>query len=237
MSTTSILDRAGHLLLGLFAAAVIGTSAAGGPAQQRPIEDFVMAQGALVPLFGPFAFMTWTDPAEDVGTLIDYAGLVDSVLGLSLGTEFSGSVTERALPDGRALVHVRLHTTNALSIGIVNSTGEIVFGSDPGAVLMGAEPGLGTSHLNVKLINTAPGAPLPDILVMLLCDLGVALPPGFCTSAEFLSLEFVANAAGPLPDGTSGCLHTTQTGPLLMGVDFNDGFVAEFIDIFEGPCE
>ena len=197
----------------------------------------VRSGGPKGPFFGPFVFLTWTDPAEDLGTLIDYAGLVDSFFGLSLGTEFSGSVTERALPDGRALVHVRLHTTNALSIGVVNSTGEILFGNDPIAVLMGAEPGLGSSHLNVKFINTAPGAPLPDLLVMLLCDFGVPLPPGFCPSAEFLSLKFVANAEGPLDDGTSGCLHTTQTGPLLMGIDFNDGFMAEFIDITEGPCE
>ena len=118
MKTTSILYRARSLFLGVFAAAVICTGAAGAPAQQRPIEDFVNAQGTFG---GPFAFLTWTDPSQGLFTAIDYAGLLDSFLGLSLGTEMSGKVTERALPDGRALVRVRLKTTNAWCFAVDGS--------------------------------------------------------------------------------------------------------------------
>ena len=235
MFTTSILYRARSLFLGLFAAAVIGTNAAAAepaqvigtdaaanaPTQQRPIEDFVMAQGT----FFPGEFLIWTDPAAGLFTAIDYAGLLGF---LGLGTEFSGSVTERALPDGRAMVHVRLHTTNAFSFGVDFIAGAVVFGNDPGAVIMGAEPGLGSSHLHVRFTNTAPGDPLPDLIQLLLDP---------AQGQALLYSQFVANAEGPLGDGSAGCLHTTQLTPIVMDNDINNGVVAEFIDITEGPCE
>ena len=184
-----------------------------------------MAQGSI----DPAAIAAWTDPEQGVFAVIDYAGTIDAAVtfisggAVSYGTETSGSVTEKALPDGRAEVHVRLHTTNAWSFGVDFINGIVAFGNDPGATLGGAVPGLGNSYLHVKFINTGLGDPLPDLLLL--------------APEEFLFLQFVANAEGPLEDGAWGCLHTTQTGPLLMGVDFNDGFVAEFIDIIEGPCE
>jgi hypothetical protein len=42
---------------------------------------------------------------------------------------------------------------------------------------------------------------------------------------------------GPLEDGSSGCLHTTQLSPVVQDNDINGGVVAEFIDITEDPCE
>ena len=42
---------------------------------------------------------------------------------------------------------------------------------------------------------------------------------------------------GPLEDGSSGCLHTTQGTPIVLDNDINNGVVAEFINITEGPCE
>ncbi len=229
--------------LSLIAAAAIGTNAAAaGPVQQRPIEDFVMAQGSL----NPFAILAWTDPEEQLFTVFDYAGTLDAFFTLltggavSFGTEMTGSVTERALPDGRALVHVRLKTTNAWSFAVdftFTFPDGVVFGQDPFNTLMGAEPnGLGTSHLHLRFINTAPGAPLPDLLLLLM-----APEPG----QQLLFAQFVATAEGPLDDGiamtpldgTLGCLHTTQLNPLVPDNDLNNGVVAEFINITEGPCD
>jgi hypothetical protein len=52
------------------------------------------------------------------GGSCDYAGIANEWLMANgypdLGTSFSGSVTERSLSDGRILVRVDLHTTNAL---------------------------------------------------------------------------------------------------------------------------
>jgi hypothetical protein len=227
-----MLSRARSFSLVLAAAAVIGTSAVGAPAQQRPIEDFVTAQGTFG---GPFAFLVWTDPEATLSTVVDYAGLVDSVITaasggeVTMGTEFSGGVTERALPDGRAHVHVRLRTTNAFTLGIDFSQmfpDGLIFGNDIPEVLMGDEPGLGDSLLHVKFTNTAPGAPLPDLLQLLL-----APEPG----QELLYIQFIANAEGPLEDGTPGCLHTTQLEPIVQDGDLENGVVAEFINI--GPCD
>ncbi len=239
MFTTPILYRARSLFLGLFAAAVIGTGAAGAPgqgtngagapAQQRPIEDFVSTQGTF---FGdPTAILVWTDPAQELFTVIDYAGTIDWLVtfltggAVTFGTEMSGSITERALPDGRAEVHVRLHTTNAWSFAVDIPAQVVVFGNgDP----FGADPGLGSSHLHVKFTNTAPGDPLPDLLQLLLDP---------ADGQALLYMQFVANAQGPLEDGSSGCLHTTQLSPIVQDNIINSGVVAEFIDITEGPCE
>ncbi len=253
MFTTSILYRARSLFLGMFAAAVIctgaagasgqGTNGAGAPAQQRPIEDFVSTQGSF---FGdPFAILSWTAPAQELFTVVDYAGTIDSFMtaltggAVSFGTQISGKVTERALPDGRAEVHVRLKTTNAWCFAVDYTMAfpdGVIFGNDPGATLMGAEPGLGTSHLHLRFTNTAPGDPLPDLLQLLLAP---------AEGQALLYMQFIANAEGPLddglvmtpPDGTYGCLHTTQLSPIVPDNEINGGVVAEFIDITEGACE
>ena len=110
--------------------------AAVGPASatQRPIEDFLAPQGTLcLPdgdggcfLFVPPVenFLGLSDPAAGLFASIDYAGLADEWItaesggAVSFETRFRGSVTETPLPDGRAEVFVRLHTTNALTWAI-----------------------------------------------------------------------------------------------------------------------
>ncbi len=67
------------------------------------------------------------------------------------------------------------------------------------------------------------GDPLPDLLLL--------------APQDFLYLQFVATAEGPLEDGSLGCLHTTQLNPVVQDNDINNGVVAEFIDITEGPCD
>jgi hypothetical protein len=78
----------------------------------------------------------------------------------------------------------------------------------------------------VIFTNTAPGDPLPDLIQLL-----VAPAPG----QALLYSQFVANAQGPLEDGSPGCLHTTQLTPIVQDNDINNGVVAEFINV--GPCE
>jgi hypothetical protein len=114
---------------------------------QRPIEDFVNAQGTFcIPCGAPGTtcingcglfippvanFVGW-DTLQEVppqqGNVqpvrcasVDYAGLANAKIEelsggtISFGTTTSGTVTERALADGRAEVSARLHTTNALT--------------------------------------------------------------------------------------------------------------------------
>jgi hypothetical protein len=101
---------------------------------KRPISDFISTQGTFClpdghdgcTLFQPpvpnyLASTAPPPPANASGRCgsVDYAGVADRWLvsqgGPSLNTEFSGTITERALDDGRAEVMVLLHTGNALS--------------------------------------------------------------------------------------------------------------------------
>ncbi len=224
--------------------------AVGQQATQRPIEDFVEAQGTLCfdntcfdvgqgnfcILFVPpvLNFIGWTDPPDCEGVSIDYAGLADEWIteqdeDASFGTEFSGSVTERPLQDGRTLVKVVLRTTNALvwafeDCGFDFGGAPTTFGHRAPAVLDGASAALGSSLLRVTFITSAaPGDDLPDLLQIAICPEA---------GQEFVSLSFVATASGEFtedsdfPAGTAAVLHTTQTG--LFGAIV---FPVEKIDI------
>ena len=208
-------------------------------AAQRPITDFSSRQGVYClkadnngnvdcaasgyhgtgcALFVPPQpnVGAWIDPTTAVFTLVDYAGLADSLLGGALGTTLDGSVTEVALPDGRAEVTVLLHTQNALTWASDVSTafpGSILFGHTLSDVINGQDAALGSSLLQLKFKNTAPGAPLPDLIQLIFCP---------TAGQDLTTLSFRAQATGTLqaasgvPDGTSGRMEVTQTG--LLGV-------------------
>lgn len=216
--------------------------AAGG--QQRPIADFVDRQGDYCILDGVYAdpcptdppllfvppvdnFIGWTDPALAIAASMDYAGLADACAGGAFGTEMSGSVTERPLADGRAEVHVRLHTTNALTwVAEGDFNGPLQFGQRLEACgePPGMEAALGSSLLHVTFINTAPGAPLPDLI-----QLFVAPEAG----QEVVKLSFHGHADGSLADGTPGRVTVTQTGLFMTAWQgaTADGFPVERINL------
>jgi hypothetical protein len=188
---------------------------------QRPIEDFVEVQGTFCIGVEPDCwfiidplpnFVGWCSYAPDRCASVDYAGVVDDYWGGPFGTTMRGKVTERPLPDGRAEVNVRLHTANALTW--------VVEGDDfNNTVLFGqrftvkpddwAGAALGESLLQVKFINSAPGAPLPDLIQLFF------FPE---EDQEILFVSFKARADGTLreafgvPDGTPGRVQVTQTG-------------------------
>jgi hypothetical protein len=222
-------------------------------ATQRSIEEFVAAQGSaclefdgnpgtLCDLFVPPAsnLVGWGDQTDETGSgtifaLVDYAGVADDLAGGAFGTTFSGSVTERPLADGRAEVTVRLLTKHALAWAILTwdfAGAPTIFGERVDEVLEGAEPAFADSLLHVVLINTAPGAPLPDLL-----GIFFGLVPG----GEVVTLDFHAEGEGPLADGSPGRLIVTETG--LFGTSgsppggydahrgVSDGFPAEDVRV------
>lgn len=154
---------------------------------------------------------------------------------LNLGTSTSGSVTERALDDGRILVHVELRTKNALSYAMRITYADfgdlardpLIFGARPQDVLAGATPAIGECHASFSW-RQYPG-PLVDIV-------RGAEQPGF----EVISTSFRASATGPLtalagygPSGTPGRLIISQTG--IFRTSFRgataDAFPAEFVEV------
>lgn len=246
------------LVLGLIALLLVAAAPAAAEGQQRPIEDFVNRQGEycinedyvgygyadpcpddfsylIVP---PVAnFIGWSDPAQLIVAAMDYAGLANECAGGIFGTEMTGSITERPLADGRAEVHVRLRTTNALTFvaepdpdpNVDPFLGPLLFGqrlvTEPGNCGMlpeGTEASLGRGLLKLTLINTAPGAPLPDLV-----QLFVAPEDG----QELTKLSFYGQADGLLADGTPGRVEIAETGLLMthfMGATA-DGFPVEQI--------
>jgi hypothetical protein len=153
-------------------------------------------------------FLGSGDPVSGLSMSIDYAGLADETCGNVAGTTFAGTVKEKLLPDGRAEVMVELLTTDAIA-WVVNGTD---FANDP--VIFGVRwevvrrrcvfngtPVLGNSRLTVTFINTAPDAPLPDLIQLL-------VEPE--TGQELLAISLHAEAVGELADGTPARAETHQ---------------------------
>jgi len=208
----------------------------------RPISDFLMAQGTTsVFNFGVTGMpdeIGWT--TSTTATLggngrfarIDYTGQDAAFLGLHLGTTASGTVSERPLPDGRAEVTVNLHTHNAFAWAtqfLPDFTfGALLFGFTPTQLQANPSltPPLADSNLLLVVKNSAPGAPLPDIVNDFI--LGNA-PSG----VELVYLGFSATATGTTPTGQPATLVVRETGVLgrTPEVIRDGGFTAEVVDV------
>jgi hypothetical protein len=209
----------------------------------RPIAEFVDAQGTFCVDDGaggcaifvpPVAnFVGFTDTVHFLGISMDYAGLSDDPLGGTLGTAFSGTISERTLKDGSVIINVHLQTSNALTYVIpfdptssANQFGEnpLIFGTRANNVLAGAAPALGDCKLDLEFTNTAPGLPIPDFEQLLF-----APGPG----QQVLSVVFEGTANGTFADGTPGKVHVIERGILDNGFHgaVADGFPAEFITL------
>ncbi|HEX4883862.1 MAG TPA: hypothetical protein VFX05_06955, partial [Casimicrobiaceae bacterium] len=212
------------------AASLVSWAHAEGKARQRPLSDFLDTQGSQVTYIPPVPdYWGWTAPPPGVKTpassyvggnaaSCDYAGIAEAWLVANghpgLGTSFKGSVSERALDDGRILVHVELRTTNALVFGLRITlppygdfaTDPLIFGARAPDVLAGATPGIGECHASFAW-KQSPGA---------LIDYNHGeTDPNF----EIVNLSFRAHARGPLaalagygPDGTPGMLFISESG-------------------------
>jgi hypothetical protein len=239
------------LAVAVVATVVAGMASADGPANKLPLSAFLDAQGTQNIYIPPVPdYWGWVAPPPGVKTpapsyvggneaSCDYAGLANEWLvangGPDLGTSVTGSVTERSVSDGRILVQVELHTTNALTFGLRVTaapygdfaTDPLIFGARAQDVLAGATPGIGECHASFAW-KQSPG-PLLDFN-----------HPETDPNFEFVSLSFRANASGPLtalagygPDGTPGRLFISQSGffrTTYMGATA-DAFPAEFVEV------
>lgn len=200
----------------------------------RPIEDFLAMQGTWA---GFPNFINWVDNEETKRVRVDYAGLLNWYIedrsdgAISLGTEMSGIVSEKAMPDGRTEVHVILHTTNALTFvrDLTQPGAPFLFGQPaPPIVFGGRTASLGSSHWNVTYLTpNPPGAPLADLFRLMLAPE---------EGEEFVQVLFDASAEGQLrsafgvPEGTPGRVSVTQKGI------FNANFEGDIMDASAFPA-
>ena len=197
-------------------------------ARTRPIHDFLSTQTNGFPSLAA----AWGDPVSGRLAWVDYAGVTNQQIvasgGASLGTTADGTVVERPLDDGTAEVTVLVHTTNAFVYVTDFPSPNPLFGNTPADVAAGAQAGVGKCLLHVVFINSAPGAPLPDLL------------QAFSTAGGVRFVAMTSTAAGPLnanfgvPTGTPGLFQMTQTGVLQShgkGGPRGDFFPAEHINL------
>lgn len=207
----------------------LGGSLAKDATVARSFEEFIAAQGTYCLPDGAGGcflyndpvpnYLAFFDPSNAHAVKADWAGIegqwiYDETGGaIDVRPHLDGTVTERVLPDGRALVRAHVHMRHGMIIG-----SDFNIGFTPEATLFGAtaqqvaagdlEPALGKANFLVEFVISEPGAPLPDLMEL-------AFGPG--PDEELRSLTFNCYAAGELrelygvPDGTPGSCSATQT--------------------------
>src|SRR5262245_37394083 len=200
---------------------------------QRPIEDFLAAQGTFCFPDGQGGCLLFTDPPvpnflafrqpePERCAVVDYAGLANRWLeqrsggAISLETTVEGTVTERPVEFqfefgsfiGRE-IHVRLHTRNALTWVVEGCTtlvsDALLFGQRAPEVLAGADAALGEALLELRYLDGEFGSE-PGGPLADLVQL-VAFPLG---EQAIIALRFRVSADGELheafgvPEGTPG---------------------------------
>lgn len=215
------LGRAACLFASLMAATALAQTTT------RPISDFVNGQHT----YGTYFIVAWQDPTNHRYLFIDYAGKMNQYIvthgGTDLGTTISGTILERPLSDGKAEVTVILHIENGLTFASQTTASNYVFGHTPLQVAAGADPALGSINFQFKFTNSAPGAPIPDLVDII-----------FLQGTEgFNKLNAIARGTFRgtygVPDGTPGFVQSTDVGVLQSkgsGGPRGDFFPAEHID-------
>jgi len=214
-------------------------------AVQRPLSDFLSAQGTTAVFIPPLPdLIAWANNnPQTLFVSVDYEGVIASYLaangGPSLGTRVKGTVSERPLADGRAEVSVILHTDRALTWAMPLPGND--FAADPlvfgyrGTDLLAdttLTPALSSADFQIVFNNTAPGAPLPDLVNAF--ALGNAAP-----GQEIVRMCFRSQGVGPFralsgfAEGSPGRCTVVQTGlfqnPFRGAVA--DGFPAERVNL------
>jgi hypothetical protein len=184
---------------------------------KRDISDFLSTQVSVITGLDP------NDPDQKL-FVSDCAGYLNDNYLLGLPSTFDGSIMEKPLPDGRAEVKISIRAHNVLTYVLSVLTGPpypVLFGASRSMVEGGATATLGEAKLEITFINSAPGAPIPDIYAM-----------------DISRITFNASAFGPLtaaaglgPDGTRGHAWTNQVGLLtkVHGHPSIDGFATEYV--------
>ena len=203
----------------LLALARATPAAAAGKAGQRPLSDWIDAQQAdLDPSSAvELQAVDFFDPTTGENIIADMDGRIALWVSANGGASYAptlrGTVTERVLADGRAVVKVVLRFSHAITYAWQDEgdfpNGPELFGYRASEIAAGAPAALGSGFFHLAFISPTPGGPLPD-----LNQLAFAPVEG----QEILSVSFHVSSDGPLrdasgwPDGTPGTATSQQVG-------------------------
>src|SRR5215216_5621783 len=180
------------VLIGLVMTVLPGVQVNAAGTRQRPFSDWLSAQGSSVnPGNCAASVLGWLTPDFATFARADYSGKIGDCItshgGPVFNPEFSGTVTERDLPDGTAEILVIHHFTNTYVVARDNA-----YGGNPAPAILGFNQNelfghpelpsaLASGTIQVKFIIDHPGDPLPDLLTI-----------------NFLSLSARFQGSGPL---------------------------------------
>lgn len=228
--TLTIFVLMGLLMIG---SASVQVNAAG--SRQRPFSEWLSAQSsAFNPTNCASSVLGWLTPDFVTFARADYSGKICDCItshgGPVFTPEFSGTVTERDLPDGTAEILVIHHFTNTYVVAR-----DQTLGGNPAPAILGfnaaelfgypeLESALASGMIQVKFIIAQPGDPLPDLATI-----------------NPLSLSTRFEGSGPLraafgvDEGTPGKVLVSQTGLFNIpgqGDGVADSFPAELVRVF-----
>jgi hypothetical protein len=181
-------------------------------------------------------FFGWTDPSSNFNALFEYLGNADRYLQeqsdgeISLGTVISGTVSERPLADGRALLHVKIKAQNILAwVTDIDDyyLDPLVFGHRVDEVLAGAPPAIGDLQFMTKVIVAEQNAPLPDLFGLYFFP-----EPGqeVVHVTVSMSATGVFHEGSGFPEGTVGTVRAQQVFPSRPDSDLFGSWPVERID-------
>jgi hypothetical protein len=224
------------VLIGLVMTVLPSVQVKAAGARQRSFSEWLTAQGAFVnPGNCASLVFGWLTPDFATFARADYSGKIGDCItangGPAFNPEFSGSVTERDLPDGTAEIHVIHHFTNTYVVARDQSQGgnpaPAILGYN-GAELFGhpeLQSAVASGTLQARFILPHPGFPLPNL-----------------AEVNTLSLSIRFHGSGPLreafgvAEGTPGRVLVSQTGLFDIpgqGNGVADGFPAELVRVFQ----
>jgi hypothetical protein len=206
--------------------------------RKRPFSDWLSAQGNVNPGNCASTVTGWLTPDFATFARADYSGKICDCItangGPTFHPEFSGTVTERDLPDGTAEILVIHHFTNTHVVARDNTLPAPPGGPAPAILGYNAtelfnhpelQSAVANGTIQVKFIIAHPGDPLPDLPVINLLSL----------SARIQGSGPLRSAFGVL-EGTPGRVLVSQTGLFNIpgqGNGVADSFPAELVRVFQ----
>jgi len=224
------------VLIGLLMTVLPSLQVNAAGARQRPFSEWLAAQGGAVdPATCASTVVGWLTPDFATFARADYSGKICDCItnggGPVFQPEFSGTVTERDLPDGTAEINVIQHFANTYVVAR-----DFTQPGNPAPAILGynatelfghpeLQSAVASGMIQVKFIIAHPGDPLPGL-----------------GSANSLTLSARFQGSGPLraafgvDEGTPGKLLVSQTGLFNIpgqGNGVADSFPAELVRVFQ----